>query len=252
MLVHGLGGAASNWVVLAPLLARHRLLVPDLPGHGGSTPLPALPSLSALADRVWLVMERERIRRAAVVGHSMGGVVAMRLALRRPHAVSALVLAATAGISSATRRAEIALRILGLVRPGRVLARPEERVVRSRLLRQLVFGYWGAADPAALPDDAVRGFLDGTRRASDAPSAARALVLDDPRADLARLACPCLVLWGARDNQLPVGDAFDYARRLRAPLRTIADAGHLLIGERPDACAEAIESVLARDAVPRP
>jgi pimeloyl-ACP methyl ester carboxylesterase len=60
------------------------------------------------------------------------------------------------------------------------------------------------------------------------------------------------VLWGARDNQLPVGDAFDYARRLRAPLRTIADAGHLLIGERPDACAEAIESFLARDAVPRP
>ena len=40
-LVHGLGGAASNWTELAPILAeRHRVLVPDLPGHGGSDPLP--------------------------------------------------------------------------------------------------------------------------------------------------------------------------------------------------------------------
>ena len=43
VLVHGLGGAASNWTELAPLLLeRHRLLVPDLPGHGGSTALPAV------------------------------------------------------------------------------------------------------------------------------------------------------------------------------------------------------------------
>jgi pimeloyl-ACP methyl ester carboxylesterase len=55
--------------------------------------------------------------------------------------------------------------------------------------------------------------------------------------------CPVLVLWGARDNQLPVGDAFDYARRLRARLRVIADCGHLLIAERPEACADAIASL---------
>jgi len=59
------------------------------------------------------------------------------------------------------------------------------------------------------------------------------------------------VLWGARDNQLPIEDAFDYARRLQAPLRVIADCGHLLIGERPDACADAIETFLAGEpAVP--
>src|SRR5919106_6680884 len=48
VLVHGLSGAASNWCELAPLLARgRRVLVPDLPGHGGSGPLPAAPSLNA-------------------------------------------------------------------------------------------------------------------------------------------------------------------------------------------------------------
>ena len=50
------------------------------------------------------------------------------------------------------------------------------------------------------------------------------------------------MLWGARDRQVPVDDAFEYARRLRAPVRVIPDCGHLLIGERPEACADAIEA----------
>jgi pimeloyl-ACP methyl ester carboxylesterase len=48
------------------------------------------------------------------------------------------------------------------------------------------------------------------------------------------------VLWGARDHQVPVDDAFEYARRLRAPLRLVADCGHLVIGERPQACLDAL------------
>jgi pimeloyl-ACP methyl ester carboxylesterase len=124
-------------------------------------------------------------------------------------------------------------------------------VARSPALRTLVFGRWGAADPQALPPEVVDGFLAGPERHTDTFSAAQALMRDDPRADLDRVRCPALVLWGARDNQLPVADAFDYARRLRAPLRLIADCGHLLIGERPDACADAIDRFLAGEpAVP--
>ena len=74
----------------------------------------------------------------------------------------------------------------------------------------------------------------------------RAYLEVDPRIDLAGVRCPCLVLWGARDSQLPMGDAFEYARRLRAPLRAIAGCGHLLIGERPEACADAIDSFLEK------
>ena len=92
----------------------------------------------------------------------------------------------------------------------------------------------------------AEAFLSGPARHTDTVSAARALVRDDPRPDLDRVQCSTLLLWGARDNQLPVGDAFEYARRLGAPLRAIADCGHLLIGERPDACADAIEAFLSR------
>ena len=246
VLVHGLGGAAANWLALAPLLLRgRRLLVPELPGHGGSSALAAAPSLSAYADRVASLLEREGLSPAPVVGHSLGGAVALRLAIRRPELVSGLVLAGAAGISSGTRIARYALAVTGILKPGRRIAPHRARVARSALLKQLVFGRWGAADPPALPSDVAESFLAGPERHADTVSAARALMREDPRADLDRVRCPALVLWGARDNQLPVADAFEYARRLRARLRVIADCGHLLIGERPEACADAIERFLA-------
>jgi pimeloyl-ACP methyl ester carboxylesterase len=242
VLLHGLGGAAVNWVDVAPrLAARYRVLVPDLPGHGLSTPLPAVPNLAVFADRVGLLAEREGMVPAAVVGHSLGGVVALRLALRRPADIDALVLAGGAGISSATRRAKYGLRILGIIGPRRLIAPWSRSVAQSAILRYFVFGRWGASDPLIMSPEAVDGFLEGTLFASDSTSAAQALVVDDVRQDLGDVSCPCLVLWGARDNQLPLADGFDLARRLRAPLRVISDCGHLLIGERPDLCAEAIE-----------
>jgi abhydrolase domain-containing protein 6 len=243
VLVHGLGGAALNWVDVAPLLAeRYRVLVPDLPGHGLSTPLAAVPNLAVFADRIALVAEREGMLPATIVGHSLGGVVALRLALRRPDDVTGLVLASAAGISSTTRRARYGLRILRLIGPRRLVAPWSHRVADSRRLRYLVFGRWGASDPLILSREAVDGFLVGTKLTSDSASAARAVVLDDVRQELGELTCPVLVLWGARDNQLPLADGFELARRLGADLRVIADCGHLLIGERPELCADAIRS----------
>jgi len=242
VLVHGLGGAAANWLALAPLLLPgRRLLVPELPGHGGSSPLPAAPSLNAYADRIAALLDGP----AAVVGHSLGGAITVRLAIRRPELVNALVLAGAAGISSGTRQARYALTMTGLIKPGKRIAPYRRHVARSAALKTLVFGRWGASDPPGLPAHIAEAFLSGPARHTDTVSAAKALVRDDPRSDLDRIRCPVLLLWGARDHQLPVDDAFDYSRRLRAPLRTIADCGHLLIGERPEACADAIESFLA-------
>jgi pimeloyl-ACP methyl ester carboxylesterase len=242
MLVHGLGGAAANWLALAPLLLPgRRVIVPELPGHGGSEPLPAAPSLNAYADRLALLLDEP----TAVVGHSLGGAIGLRLAIRHPDHVRALVLAGSAGISSGSRRARYSLTITGLLKPGKRIAPHRRRVGRSALLKTIVFGRWGAADPPALSAELTEAYLAGPARHTDTVSAARALMRDDPRPDLERVRCPTLLLWGARDHQLPIGDAFEYARRLRAPLRTIADCGHLLIAERPEACADAIEEFLS-------
>ena len=247
LLIHGLGGAASNWVGVAPhLTERFRVLVPDLPGHAGSSPLPAAATLDPYAERLHELASQEGMLPGAVVGHSFGGLVALRLALRRPADVRALVLAGSAGVSTATRRVERLLAIAAFLRPSRLYSRHRERVARHKVLRYLVFGYWGASDPGALTPEAVEGFLAGPRLHTDSATAARVLVKDDPRVELDLVRCPTLVLWGARDHQVPVDDAFEYARRLHAELRVVSDCGHLLIGERPDACVEAILDFLDR------
>ena len=183
---------------------------------------------------------------AVVVGHSLGGLVALRLAMRRPDAVRGLVLAGAAGIASATRWAEFWLSFFGRLQLGRRIASQRGLYARRPRLRYVPFGYWGASDPQALDAEQVVGFLAGPERHTDTWCAMEVLVRDDPRLDLERVTAPALVLWGARDRQVPIDDAFEYARRLRAPLRTIADCGHLLVGERPDACADAIGAFLDR------
>jgi 3-oxoadipate enol-lactonase len=245
VLVHGLGGAASNWTELAPLLlAGHRVLVPDLPGHGGSSALPGVSGLEPFADRVAAVAEREGMLPAPIVGHSLGGMVVLRLALRHPDAVPALVLAGAAGLSIGGVWGRNLLSVFTSVRPGRIAARYRSIVSRSQLLRRLVFGFVSVADPVGLTEQAVEGFLAGQLLHTDVDSAWQALRRDDPRQELEGVRCPVLVLWGAEDVQLPLDDAFEYTRRLHARLRVIPGCGHLLIGERPQPCADAIETFL--------
>jgi 3-oxoadipate enol-lactonase len=235
LLVHGFGGAAWNFAELGPLLEGRRLIVPDLPGHGGSSPLPATTTLRGFADALVPLLDGP----TDVLGHSLGGVVALRLAERHPALVRRLVLAAPAGISTSTRRAELTIVFLGVVRPGRIAGRGVHRIARSRRLRRVVFGPFEVSNPDLLTERAVHGFLRGPVLHTDAIGAGLALAADDPRCDLERVVCPVLLLWGARDRQVPLEDGFEYARRLRAPLRVIADCGHLLIGERPEVCARA-------------
>ena len=93
VLVHGLGGAPSNWRLVAPALAaERRVIVPALPGHGGSGRLPAAPTLDPYAEAVLAVLEHEDALPAPWVGHSLGGIIGLRAAVRRPEAVTGLVL----------------------------------------------------------------------------------------------------------------------------------------------------------------
>jgi pimeloyl-ACP methyl ester carboxylesterase len=246
VLVHGLGGTVENWRALAPALAaRHRVLVPDLPGHGSSSLLPEARDVDALSDAVLGIVDAEELRDSVWVGHSLGGLVALRAAVLRPDLARGLVLAAAAGIGSSSRGARVTLGVLGAASPGRLIAPRRHAWARSRLGRRAAFGWWGVADPDALEPEVAEAFLVGPAHHTDTRQAGRALLVSDPRTELDRVACPCLCLWGASDNWVRLEDGMEYARRLRAPLRTIAGCGHLLIGERPDACLVAIEEFAA-------
>jgi pimeloyl-ACP methyl ester carboxylesterase len=244
-IVHGLGGAAVNFTKLGPLLARrHRILIPDLPGHGRSAPFRDVDGLSTYARHVHAVARHARMLPGAVLGYSMGGIVALRLAVEEPDDVLALALVAPAGIVSTTRRAEIWFAVTAALRPAQVMTRFRGTFARRPRLRWLPFGLWGAADPPALEPDAVLGFLEGPSQHTDVQSAARALLHDDPRPDLDRVRCPAILVWGARDRLVPLADGFEYARRLRAPIRVLPASGHLVVGELAEPCALILENFL--------
>jgi pimeloyl-ACP methyl ester carboxylesterase len=246
LLLHGLAGSTRNWCeVLPALVERYRVVAVDLPGHARSGRLPRGATTADFADAAVAVLEEEGIDRTLVAGHSFGGLVALRLAQKRPDLVAGLLLASPAGIASSTRAARAILLATTAIRPGRRVAVLRHRFAERAWYRRAVFRPWFVSDATALSARATHGLLAAQREHADTRTAARALAADDPRRELHDLSCPVIVLWGARDVQLPLEDAFEYARRLRARLRLVADCGHLVIVERPHAVLDALAELAA-------
>ena len=244
LLVHGLAGSWRNWCEVLPALhERYRVIAVDLPGHGASEALARGASIADFAASVAAVLEAEAAEQALVAGHSLGGLVALRLAQTRSDLVRALLLVSPAGIASSRRAARAIVLATTTVRPGRTAALFRHRLAGNAWYRRAVFRPWFVADADALSPRATHGLLGAQRDHADVKSAGRALVADDPRTDLGGVSCPVLLLWGARDAQLPLEDAFEYARRLPAKLRLVADCGHLVIVERPHAVVEALAAL---------
>jgi pimeloyl-ACP methyl ester carboxylesterase len=244
LLLHGLAGSTGNWVeLLDELTARYRVIAVDLPGHAGSGGLPRGATTSDFAAIVAAVLRAETNAPALVAGHSFGGLLALRLAHRHPELVCGLLLASPAGIRSATRAAEVLVLASATIRPGRWVAGLRHRYAEKVWYRRALFRPWFVSDALALTPRATHGLLGAQQQHTDTKTAGRAMVADDPRHDLHAVACPTLVLWGARDRQLPLDDAFEYARRLGARLRLVADCGHLVIVERPHAVLDALEAL---------
>jgi esterase len=180
---------------------------------------------------------------AVVVGHSFGGQVALRLAARHPEAIRALVLVGPSGVVRLPPRTRVLAVLTTVLRPGARAAPLGARLAGQAWFRRIAFGPLLVADPAALPERAVRGFFAELREHDDVRTARRAILADAPFTGDPALECPAVVLWGAADAVVPVEHGFALARAAHIRLRTIADCGHLLIGERPDAVADAIAAV---------
>jgi len=244
LLLHGLAGSAGNWVeLLAGLLAEYRVLAVDLPGHAGSGRLRRGATTAHFAAAAAAVLEAEAQGPALVAGHSFGGLVALRLAQARPDLVAGLLLVSPAGIATRRRGVRTVVAVSTTVRLGRWVAPFRNRYAERIWYRRALFRPWFVSDAVSLTPRATLGLLDAQRAHTDTKTAARAMVADDPRSDLGTISCPAVVLWGARDPQLPLDDAFEYARRLGAKLRVVADCGHLVIVERPAAVLDALAAL---------
>jgi len=252
VFVHGLSGSWQNWLENLPALARdHRVVALDLPGFGESE-LPAERiSMAGYAAVVDGVLEALGIARADVVGNSMGGLVALELALRHPGPVRRLVLVSPAGISAEGLigdRAMVALRraerlITGY--NGFWASRADRVSRRAGLRRQLLRA--SAAHPELLPAPLASeqlkvsgrpGFLD----------ALDAIIRTSIRPRLGDVACPTLIVWGTEDRLVPVGDARRFAEGIPGSrVLRYADTGHVAMLERPERFNADLRAFLSED-----
>jgi len=233
LLIHGIVGSAAQWDQVVPLLAeRYTVVAPDLLGHGESAKPRGDYSLGAYAASVRDLLVALGHRRATVVGHSLGGGVAMQFAYEYPPFAERLVLVSSGGLGP-----EVHPILRAATLPGSELVLP---VIAHRRLHGLAGSVAGAmgklglrvgADLAemargygSLADAGARMAFVHTLRAVLDIAGQRVSATD--RLYLAEL-LPSLVIWGSRDPLIPVDHAYVANRELPGSrLEIFENAGH--------------------------
>ena len=237
LLVHGYGGDRNSWLFLQePLAAQYRVYALDLPGHGTSAKDVGEGSLSVLADAVTGVLDALGAGRAHLVGHSMGGAVAVAVAARDPARIASLTLIAPSGFgpeinagylrgfADAQTRRELKA-VIGQ------LFDDESLVTRQLVDDLLAYKRLDGVDEAlhALADT----LLDGEAQRGDSAASLAAI----------GGAAPVTVIWGRADRIIPAAQAESVAGAVR---HLIDGAGHMPQMERPAEVQAAIEETIAR------
>lgn len=240
LLLHGLFGSGRNWATLGRALAQqHRVLLPDARNHGGS-PWAATMSYAEMADDLEALIVREGLERPIVIGHSMGGKAAMALALLQPQAVAGLAVIDIAPEAYADQFSSYvhAMRSLDLAAAG-----------SRRELQQTLAASLGGGAPV--------DFLLQNLRRHDERFDWRINLMGIGRCmgelcgfpeDLrqSRYDGPTLFVSGGESGYVqPSSEAGIRALFPAAQLHTIADAGHWVHADQPDALLRRLQDWLA-------
>ncbi len=252
LLIHGMAGSSDSWRSVLPQLSkRYRVIAPDLLGHGQSDK-PRISDYSLGAFAVWLrdLLDELGVSQATLVGHSLGGGVAMQFVYQHPDYVKRLVLISSGGLGP-----DVGLILRLLSAPGAELVLPivapkfvltAGNKVRSWLSAAGIQSPRGAeiwSAYSSLSDPATRqSFLRTLRSVVDyrgqAVSAVSKLGL--------REQLPIMAIWGERDDIIPVDHAHA-AHEVRPDVRleVLPNVGHFAQVEAPNDVVELIEDFIA-------
>jgi len=226
VFVHGTGQDHSIWVLPTRYFARHdrNVLAVDLPGHGRSGGAP-LETVEAMAEWLVAVLDAAGLRQAAIVGHSLGSLVAIATAGRHPQRVRAIAL-------------------VGSTLPMRVSEALLEEARNNRHTAIDMLTYWGFSKSAQLGGNATPGnWMVGAglrlmERARPGVIYTDLKACNDYVAGLevaATVTCPALLILGERDMLTPARASGPLAAALPGAETVILEGcGHAMLAEQPD------------------
>jgi pimeloyl-ACP methyl ester carboxylesterase len=251
LLIHGMGGSRESWKDVIALLAReHTVIAPDLPGHGASAPGAGDYSIGALAAGLRDLLVALGHDRATLVGHSLGGGIAMQFAYQFPETIERLVLVSSGGLGSEVspvlRAAALpgaSLFIAATAGPGRAAGSALARGLAAVGLQpkpdlaEVARGY------ASLADRDHRDAFLATLRSVVGTGGQRVSAGD--RLYLTE-GVPVLIIWGERDPIIPVRHGEEACRSMPGSRLEIFDgAGHMPQLEEPGRFAAVLSRFLA-------
>ena len=202
LLLHGFGGDLDNWMFnLDSLAEKHRVLALDLPGHGQSVKTNVDPSLSGMATFVRKFLDVLSVSSVHVVGHSMGGAIAMQLASDSPETVKSLGLICSAGLGPDINSDYLR---------GFVEAQSQQEL---KLVLQQLFADESLVNLQLVNDLLNYKRIDGVEATLNALSetlisAGEHTFLTD---NIVASGIPVLVIWGKQDRIIPVSHAQNYS-----------------------------------------
>jgi pimeloyl-ACP methyl ester carboxylesterase len=252
VLLHGIAGRGSSWDAVAQRLAAdHDVIALDLPGHGDSDPPVGDFSTGAYACTLRDLLTVLEVESATIVGHSLGGGIAMQFSYQFPERVQRMVLVSSGGLG---REVSPLVRAAGL--PGSELVVPVLASAPARFagralgaalsavgrppdtdLREAGLAVGSLADPGTR-----RAFLGTVRSLMDARgqrvSATDKLYLAED--------IPTLIVWGARDSIIPVAHGRAAAEAMRGSRFELFEAaGHFPQLDEPDRFALLLRAFVA-------
>lgn len=243
VLLHGQGEFAATWMRVIPALAdTHRVVVPDLPGHGESVVGGGKLDAPRVLDWLDGLIAQTCASPPVLAGHVLGGAIAMRFAIDRPDRLARLVLVDTFGLARFAPAPPFMLAMIGFV------ARPTDRS-RDRLFRQCFTDLDAVRNDMNGAMELLEGYALECARRPRLQAALRSLMWHFgmkriPRADLARNAVPTTLIWGRDDLQSPLRVARAASRDFGWPLHVVDGARDDPAVERPEAFLSAWRAAL--------
>jgi pimeloyl-ACP methyl ester carboxylesterase/CRP-like cAMP-binding protein len=250
LLLHGWSSSSYAMSPLMPMLSqRFNCIAVDLPGYGQSPPLPQRTTIPAYADILAKLIEQVSDGPVVLIGHSMGGMISMTLALRYPVLVERMVLICPTITGVLSTRINITISPITLMERfmlGSFLVSSFERLlvgITDQLMRPISFSIRTgitAAEYERLRADARRPGQGKVRA-----ECFFAMRNNDLTGKLSGIEPPALVMWGAEDNTVPLRDAGVVADEWpNSDLRIIPKAGHWPHFETPDATRRMVAAFL--------